>query len=1079
MLFKRLKIRELFLLLALMSAGTAFASTGGGISPSGLTAEQSEQCSGVVTDSKGEPLIGVAVSIKGTTIGVSTDLDGKFILSDAKIGDVLLVQSIGYKNVEVTWNGNPVEVVLEEDSELLEEVVVVGFGTQKKVDLTGAVASVDTKALDSRPVTSVGQALQGVVPGLNISMPSNGGRLDSSPSFNIRGQGNLGTGSSASPLILIDGVEGDINSLNPQDIANISVLMDAASSAIYGSRAPFGVILVTTKRGEKGKASITYSNNFRWSRPTRIPDMLDSYRWAMYMNRGQVNNGQEDYSVINQTTIENIQRYMAGEITTTCDMDAVQDGKFPFNTTTWANENWPRNFLDKTAFGQEHNVSVSGGSDRIQYYVSGAFMSQGGQLNYADESKHRYNVSGRVSADITKWLRIEFNSRFTREQISMPSYIKLNGDTFFQEITKLHPNMPLTDPNGHYTRNPKIPQLQQGGRSDTTEDTYFTQGSLILTPVKGLTINADLAFRGGSYQNKYNKAKVYLYDKNNNPMQEQWQGGSATEAAGQTMVYSETWQNQLITSSAYAEYAATWGRHNFKAMAGYNSESYLINNMNMQRTDVISDLLPTINTATGETSGTNTMSDWSTLGYFARINYNFDERYLLQFSFRRDGSSRFRRGHRWVNSPSVSVAWNIANEPFWGNAKDWVNLLKIRGSWGSLGNQNTDNWYPTYATQGFTVGSATTGSNWLLSPDSKSNSAGAPGLVATTLTWEKIYSYNVGLDWGAFNNRFTGYFNWFIRDTKDMVGPAEEISPIVGASAPSLNNTSLRTRGWELQLEWRDNIGDFNYNVAFNLSDSRTFVTEYPNASNSLNTYYVGQEIGEIWGYVTEGLARTDEEMAAHLEKVDQSRLEGTGGWGAGDIMYKDVDGNGQIDTGESQVGNSGDWVKIGNNTPRFRFGLNIGGEYKGLDFSIFFQGVGKRDYWLEGMGFWGQAGDLWSSTAYEAHWDFFRPEGDPLGANVDAYYPRPRFTNGQNRQRQSRYLQDASYIRLKNVQVGYTLPQHITRKAAIEKLRIFFSADNIWTGTSLCENYDPEALSNNLIYPLSFTLSCGINLTF
>ena len=290
MLFKRLKIRELLLLLALVSAGSAFASTGGESYPSGLTVEQSEQCSGVVTDSKGEPLIGVAVSIKGTTIGVSTDLDGKFILNDVKIGDVLLVQSIGYKNAEITWDGNPVQVTMEEDSELLEEVVVVGFGTQKKVDLTGAVASVDTKALDSRPVTSVGQALQGVVPGLNISMPSNGGRLDSSPSFNIRGTGNLGTGSSASPLILIDGVEGDINSLNPQDIANISVLMDAASSAIYGSRAPFGVILVTTKRGEKGKASITYSNNFRWSRPTRIPDMLDSYRWAVYMNRGPVNN---------------------------------------------------------------------------------------------------------------------------------------------------------------------------------------------------------------------------------------------------------------------------------------------------------------------------------------------------------------------------------------------------------------------------------------------------------------------------------------------------------------------------------------------------------------------------------------------------------------------------------------------------------------------------------------------------------------------------------------------------------------------------------------------------------------------
>lgn len=969
---------------------------------------------------------------------------------------------------------------MEDDSELLEEVVVVGFGTQKKVDLTGAVASVDTKALESRPVTSVGQALQGVVPGLNISMPSQGGRLDATPSFNIRGTGNLGTGSSASPLILIDGVEGDINSLNPQDIASISVLMDAASSAIYGSRAPFGVVLVTTKRGEKGKASITYSNNFRWSRPTRIPDMMDSYKWALYMNAGQMNNGYENYSVINQQTVENIQKYMAGEIDTTCDLNASQAGNlYPFNTNTWANVNWPRLFLDKTSFGHEHNLSVSGGTDRVQYYVSGAFMTQDGQLNFSDESKTRYNVSGRVSADITKWLKIEFNSRFTREEISMPSYIKINGDTFFQEITKLHPNMPVTDPNGHYTRNPKIPQLQQGGRSDTAQDTYFTQGSLILTPVKGLTINADLAFRGGSYQNKYNKAKVYLYDKNNQPVQEQWQGGSVTETAGQTMVYSEVWQNRLVTSSAYAEYAATWGKHNFKAMAGYNSESYFINSMNMQRNDVISDSLPTINTATGETSGTNTMSDWSTLGYFARINYNFAERYLLQVSFRRDGSSRFRRGSRWVNSPSVSLAWNIANEPFWGNAKDWVNLLKIRGSWGSLGNQNTSNWYPTYATQGFTVGSPDSGSNWLLSPTSKSNSAGAPGMVALGLTWEKIYSYNVGLDWGAFDNRFTGYFNWFIRDTKDMVGPAQEISPIVGTGAPNMNNTSLRTRGWELQLEWRDRIGDFNYNVAFNLSDSRSFVTEYPNASNSLSTYYVGQEIGEIWGYVTEGIARSQEEMDDHLANVDQSRLEGVGGWGAGDIMYKDVDGDGEITTGESRVGDSGDWVKIGNNTPRFRFGLNIGGEYKGLDFSIFFQGVGKRDYWLDGMGFWGQAGNLWASTAYETHFDYFRPEGDPLGANLDAYYPRPRFDNGQNRNRQSKYLQDASYIRLKNVQIGYTLPQHITRKAAIERLRVFFSADNIWTGTRLIENYDPEALSNNLIYPLSFTLSCGINLTF
>ena len=641
--------------------------------------------------------------------------------------------------------------------------------------------------------------------------------------------------------------------------------------------------------------------------------------------------------------------------------------------------------------------------------------------------------------------------------------------------------MPLYDNNGHYTRNPKLMQLTSGGRSNTQDDTYFTQGSLILTPVKGLTIHGDLAIRTGSYEHLYNVARVYLYDKENNPVPEQWLGGDADLAAGKTWAYSEQQRETMITSSAYADYSLNFlEKHNLKVMVGMNSESYRYNNVWAKRSDVMNDNNPDINTSTGTQSNGGYRGEWSSLGYFGRLNYDYDGRYLFEFNIRRDGSSRFRADQRWATFPSVSVGWNIARESFWEPLSEWVNTLKPRFSYGSLGNQNTNSYYPTYAIQNVTVGSPDAGGRWLIDASSKSNIASAPGLVSSLLTWERVYSYNYGVDFGAFNNRLSGYFNYFIRDTKDMVGPAQEISPIVGASAPSRNNTALRTKGWELQLNWQDRIGEFNYNVAFNLSDSRTHVTEYPNASKSFSgSYWVGKELGEIWGYVTKGMAKTDEEMAAHIAEVDQSQLGGgSAGWKAGDIMYADLDGDGKILSGTS-VDDPKDLKVIGNSTPRFRFGLNLGAEFKGFDLSVFFQGVAKRDYWLDGMIFWGINGDEWSSTGYVEHWDFFRPEGDPLGANTDAYYPRPIRANNQNHYTQTRYLQNAAYIRLKNLQIGYTLPKAWVNKAGLERVRVFFSSDNLWTGTSISKNFDPEALyQNGMTYPLSRTLSCGINVT-
>lgn len=581
---------------------------------------------GKVTDRQDEPIIGASVLVKGTSNGVITDLNGVFNMKDVPSDGVLTISYIGYKDVEVKINPSQTSysIKLEEDNQMLDEVVVVGFGTQKKVNLTGAVASVDNKKLESRPVTSVGQALQGVVPGLNVSMPDAGGKLDANPSFNIRGTGNLGTGSSASPLVLIDGVAGDINQLNPQDIDNISVLMDAASAAIYGSRAPFGVILVTTKKGKQGKTSISYSNNLRWSRPTNIPDMLDAYTFAQYFNRAIDNTGSGEAHFFSDITMERIQQYMRGEITTTADPSLSQNGNcFAFNQNSNDNQNWPRNFIDKTAFGQEHNLSLSGGNEKVQYYVSGAFLSQDGQMNYADDNKKRYNASARISAEITKWMRLEFNSRFIREDIGMPTFLKLYGDRFFAETTKLHPNMPLYDNNGHYTRNPKLMQLTSGGRSNTQDDTYFTQGSLILTPVKGLTIHGDLAIRTGSYEHLYNVARVYLYDKNNNPVPEQWLGGDADLAAGKTWAYSEQQRETMITSSAYADYSLNFlEKHNLKVMVGMNSESYRYNNVWAKRSDVMNDSNPDVNTSTGTQSNGAYRGEWSSLGYFGRVNYD-------------------------------------------------------------------------------------------------------------------------------------------------------------------------------------------------------------------------------------------------------------------------------------------------------------------------------------------------------------------------------------------------------------------------------------------------------------------------
>ncbi|NDV60416.1 TonB-dependent receptor [Bacteroides sp. 519] len=1038
-----------------------------------IYAQQQITVTGVVTDKTyNEPVIGATVIVKGTTSGQITNVEGQFSIQ-AKVGDVLSVSYIGYVPQTATINGQQTnyDFVLAEDAQTLDEIVVVGFGTQKKLNLTGAVSTVDNKALESRPVSQVGQALQGVVPGLYMSVNNVGGALGNAMNVNIRGTGTIGEGSNDSPLILIDGIAGDMNALNPDDIENISVLKDAAASSVYGSRAPFGVILITTKSGKNGKAQVNYSNNFRWATATNLPDMMDSYTFAMYFNAAAANGAET--AVFNDETIGRIQAYQKGELATTT-VPNPGNGMYEFHQKANDNQNWARNHF-KTAFTQEHNLNISGGTDKLNYYMSGAFMDQGGNLRYGDDNFQRINASVRVGSQVTNWLKVGINSRFIRETLDRPLYADDSG-LYYHDISRTWPTMPLQDPNGHYMRNSKIIQIQDGGRHNRNKDITYTQGTIDITPLKGWNIRGELGLKTEWVNREENLARIYEWNNKNEPVAMAFNGSFSP---GATYASVSKQDNNLLTTNLYTDYVHSLGKNNFKVMVGFNSELYKENYVYARRDDVISDQVPSIDASMGKDYTSAWKQEWATAGFFGRLNYDYDGRYLLEVNLRYDGSSRFIGDKRWNVFPSFSLGYNIAREAFWESLADYVNTLKPRVSWGKLGNQNTRAYYPFYLSQPLGLKNG----NWLIGGE-QPTTATAPLMVSNLMTWEKVSTLNIGFDFGAFNNRLTGSFEWYKRNTDDMIGPPEEKSSIIGidtGSLPRINNAAMVTRGWELALTWNDRIGKLGYTVGLTLADARSKITKYPNESFILSSPYIGKYTNEIWGYETIGIAKTDEEMQAHLAHTDQSQLGSQ--WGAGDIMYKDLDGDNKISTGAGTVDDPGDRKIIGNSTPRYHIGITLGADWNGFDFRAFFQGVGKRDFWLTGNYFWGATGGMWQSIGYKEHQDYWRPEGDKMGANPNAYFPKPYFNTNKNQQVQTGYLQDASYLRLKNLQIGYTIPTQLVQRIGLSRVRVFFSGDNLFTFTSVFGAFDPEAIGgdygNGKIYPISRTISCGMNVTF
>lgn len=1059
-----MKTVGVLLLLSAISAGTAYAVPKWGTA--GVKEiQQNGVCNGVVTDTTGETVIGASVVVKGTTNGTITGLDGDFSLSGVTKGSILVVSFVGYQNTEVKWNGQPLTIVLKEDTKVLDEVVVVGYGTQKKANLSGAVAAVDGKVLQDRPITNIGQGLQGVVPNLNITM-NNGGAPGATSSFNIRGNTSLNGGS---PLVLVDNVQMDANLVNPDDIESISVLKDAASASIYGARAAYGVILITTKKGKKSdKPTVSLSATGYWQSPALTFHNVNSMQYLTMMDEAYQNDGGSGHYFKSQV-YQYAEDYFNGKYDSPVFFDTAYDTyKYGYcGNTDWWNE------LYKTSFSQIYTANISGGNDRTTYYASVSMNDQGGILKAGDDKYNKYNANVNISSNITKWLNVsaKIAHTYTDELHPTGGTTAMNSTAYsglssYSGMMKgdLSPLMPVKHPDGHYAgqgsyTNP-VAIMEQGGNAQYKQNDLWMTGAVKITPIKGLVINADYTWN--FYGKSSNQHVQNFYDYTAVPGTENYYPW--TNPSSVTVTNNDDYYNAF---NAFAEYTFSLKeKHNFKVMVGYNQENKHKKYHYAGRKNLIDSSNPSLNLAYGDMAMNGSETHWSVNGFFARINYDYKGKYLLELNGRYDGSSKFPHGDRYAFFPSASVAWRVSEEKFWEPIRGWFDNFKLRASYGSLGNQALDESrygnFPYLATYGINT------KYGALLNGTRPVAVSVPGLVSASFTWETVNQIDFGFDASFFGGRLNTSFDWYRRNTKDMLTAGQALPAVLGTSVPQENAADMKTVGWEVSLEWNDRLSNgFGYHIKGVLSDYQASITKFSNPTKLLGTHYVGEKLNEIWGYVSNGLFQSDEDAKA----ADQSYLSG-GSWGAGDVKYEDLNNDGKIDIGKNTLDDSGDRKIIGNSTPRYSYGITAGFDYKGFDFEMFWQGIGKRDYWLGGSQFWGFT-DEWC-TPLTSSLDYWTED------NRDAYFPRLHHygVNGGNHQVSTRYLQNAAYLRLKNVVLGYTIPRSITEKVKISRLRVFVQGENLLTFTPLIDSYDPETL-NNMTYPINKKISVGLNLTF
>jgi len=1005
---------------------------------------QVKHISGTVRGAGNVLLPGVTVTVKGTGNGTVTDADGRFEINVTGDNAILLFSYVGYLPREIMVNDlQQIDVVLNEDTRQLNQVVVVGYGTQKKVDLTGAVSMVGEKELAGRPVTAMSTALQGLAPGLtainNTGFPGAGGAT-----LRIRG---TGTTNNSNPFILIDGVPGDINFLNPTDIESISVLKDAASAAIYGSRAANGVILVTTKKGKRNqKPTLSYNGYYGLQKPYALPKMVGAPEYMEMLNEAQRNvNLPETY------TEEDIQK--------------AKDGTDP---DYFANTNWPKALFKSTAPQQEHNLSLNGGSQDITYYLSYGRQNQDGLVVGDQYSAVRNNVRARLNAlRLFDIVDIDANLGYIDRTQNQPAGgTDEDSGPIYTSLT-MSPLNPVKFSNGTWGYG--------GGSSNpvaiATDGGYNNFKSQEVTGNVSAKVHIwkNLDFTGQYGTNIINQRRAtfsrkidYYY-----PDSGDFWYSNATSNKLEMRDYTSRMENL----SGLLNYAFALNKHHFKALLGYQQESYRYESWYASKQNFPSDDVPVFNLGSDNPNATGDGYQYALRSWFGRLNYDFNEKYLLELNFRYDGSSRYAPDLRYGTFPSASAGWRFTQEDFikQSSISRWLNEGKLRVSYGSLGNQYGadgsaySEWYP-YMQVLTGVGTMPIG-NILTRGVAQTN------LANPLLRWEKVNMLNLGLDLAFFNNRLSVSVDWFDKRTKDIQLKVPQ-PDILGLEVPDQNAGDVSNKGWELSLGWSDQVNDFTYGFNAQLSDVRNKVLNLGGAPPVLGNriLQVGYPINAFYGYRTDGLAQESDFTKDASGKLvpnfpifdaDQGKV------GPGDIKYRDLDGDGRVTADK-------DREVIGDAFPRYTYSLRGNFGWKNIDFSFFIQGVGKGNGYISGIGI--HTFQAYGSYPQEVHRDHWTPE------NTDAWYPRFTYLDTRNTTaRLSDYwLQDAAYLRLKNIQIGYTLPASLTSRLRIQRLRAYVSMDNLFTKTSFFYAYDPETVtSSGGTYPQVKTFVFGLNINF
>ena len=1060
-----------------------------------LMAQTIPSITGLVRTEKGEALESITVQarLKGTVSEYNTvsDSKGMFRFNSLPPGEYAFTFSfVGYENTELMGytvkDGSTISLVaqMKEKQNDLSQVVVVGYGTQKKVNLTGAVDQIGSEYFENRPLPNVARGLQGAIPNLNIKMTD--GKPTRGASYNVRGITSIGSGGSA--LVLIDGVPGDPNNLNPNDIENISVLKDASSAAIYGARGSFGVVLITTKTPKKDKFSVSYSGNYSINQRTNTPDLVsDGYTWAKnfdeafaswndYISHPQTINTQLPFSL---PYLDSLKTRSEDPSLSKYSIDPVTGKYTYYSNTDWFNELYKDNVPS-----MEHAISVSGGSEKVNFMLSGRYYSQDGVFRYNSDDFTRYNLRLKGSIKVTDWLTINSNTDFSSYNYKYP-LTSLGGVNAVWRLMAVSsfPVSPLLNPDGTMT----IVGAYSVG------DFYYGKSKSI---AKQNFIRNTIGFNASVIKNKLNLKGDFSYLYTNTqeerkffPVPYSINEGEIINGGPNSLSTSTSTENYYV-GNLYADYAQKFGNHNVKVLGGWNLELNQVKNMFAQRDGLLVDNLPDFNLATGLnyklTGGGN---EWGIVGVFYRVNYDYKGKYLIEFNGRYDGSSKFPESQRFGFFPSASAGWRISEEKFMEGTRGWLDELKVRGSYGSLGNGNID---PYTFMQ--TIGAGT--SSYIMN-NAFTNYIQKPTVVPDGLTWEKATTIDFGLDMAFVRRRLNLNVDWYRRNTTGMITPGQPLPGVFGAAEPKGNFADLKTTGWEVSLSWNDQIlmhKPLTYGLRLTLADNISYITDFYNPNNLLSTYYKGQRLGEIWGLETLGFFESVDDIQKH---ADQSYIVVSNNNKPlpGDLKFKDRNGDGKVNIGKNTVEDPGDQGIIGNSSIRFPYGITGDVGWNNFSLTVFFQGVGKRDWFpsTEAAYFWGQSNRVYSFLpAFNLNrWTEENP-------SQDAYFPRYRGYSALSGTRelaikQTRYLQNASYIRLKNITLGYLLPAGLLSKLRLTSCRIYFTGQNLWTHSpmyNVTKNFDPEVIEGSdpeinktqgdgFSYPMQKSYTVGLNLSF